>query len=59
MVKDVFSFLKGNKWMRILYVLGIVGFFVFITITDNTCSYEKGKGLSCGSKSHLNVEIKK
>lgn len=59
MFKDVFGFLKSNKWMRILYVLGIICFFVFITLTDNTCSYSKNNGLSCDSKSHVNVEVKK
>lgn len=59
MFKDVFGFLRSNKWMRILYVLGIAGFFAFIILTDNTCSYNKTNGLSCDSKSHVNVEVKK
>ena len=59
MLKNVFTFLKGNKWMRILYIVGAVGFFAFIILNDNTCSYEKGKGISCDSKSHVNVDVKK
>jgi len=53
------DFLKSNKWMRILYLIAAIGFFSWIILSDQSCDYEKGKGISCDSKSKVSIDVKR
>jgi len=56
MWKNIFMFLKSNKWMRILYIIGAVGLVLFLSVTSQSI---KTPWFQCDSKSNINIDIKK
>jgi len=54
----LWTFLKSNKWMRVIYVIVVIGFFVWLITGDQSFSCDE-QGISCDSNSNVNVDIKK
>lgn len=58
--KVFLDFLKTNKWMHLFYILSLIGFFGWLVLKDQSCSYsDKKRTIKYDSKSKINLEYKK
>jgi hypothetical protein len=58
-IDKIKKFLSGKTWEHLLITVAIVGLIAIFLLTNPFFLYEKGKGFSCGSKSNVNVDVKK
>jgi hypothetical protein len=56
-INKAISFLTSNKWMRILYVLAVIGIFSWLILSDQ--SIKIGDWFQCDFKSKVNVNVNK